>query len=220
MCDICLNGLYGLLDIFCQFTVDEEVTAMKFLRLLGVVSALILAGCASRQGLVPQVQQAVAEDGAKTVTVAPERAVCSRPQCPVLAASWSSAKAGQAVLAVGLPYQAAEVTGADFHFGGSQVVRVRSRSRSPAPALGFPATAFDVPLSLVGQLAYTSRSWIRVYTADGRSVDETLNSGEQRGKAVESMSYLLTAIESASGKAVPVEGNRGGLLERLGGSGK
>ena len=193
---------------------------MRFLRLLGVVGALILAGCASRQNLVPQVQQAVAEDGAKTVTVAPEPVACSRPQCPVLAASWSSAKAGQAVITVGLPYQAAEVTGADFHFGGSQVVRVRSRARSPAPVLGFPATAFDVPLSLVGQLAYASRSWIRVYTADGRSVDETLNSGDQRGKAVESMSYLLTAIESAGGKAVPVEGNRGGLLDRLGGGGK
>lgn len=193
---------------------------MNFLRLLGVVGALILAGCASQQGLVPQVQQTVAEDGAKTVTVAPERAVCLRPQCPVLAARWSSAKAGQAVLTVGLPYQRAEVTGADFHFGGGQVVRVRSVSRNPAPALGFPATAFDVPLSLVGQIAYTSRSWVRVYTADARSVDETLNSGEQRSKAVESMNYFLTAVGSASGKPVQVEGNRGGLFERLGGGDK
>lgn len=193
---------------------------MKFFRLLGVVGALFLAGCASRQGLVPQVQQGVGEGGAKTVSVAAERAVCERLQCPLLAASWSGAKAGQAVLTVGLSGQAAEVTGVDFHVGGSQVVRVRSHSRSPAPALGFPATAFDVPLSLVGQLAYASRSWVRVYTADGRSVDETLNSGEQRSRAVEAMSHFLMAVESASGKAVPVQGQRGGLLDLLGGGDK
>lgn len=193
---------------------------MKFFRLLGGVVVLLLAGCASQKSLQPQAQLAVTEDGAKTVAVAPERAVCSRTQCPVLAASWSSTKAGQAVLTVGLPYQAAEVTGVDFHFGANQVVHVRSRSRSPAPALGFPATAFDVPLGLVAQLAYVSRSWIRVYTADGRSVDETLNSGEQRSRAVESMSYFLSAVESASGKPLVLQGNRGGLLERLGGDSK
>lgn len=189
---------------------------MQLLRLLGVVGVLMLAGCASQKSLVPEVTQGVAEDGHKTVAVAPAGAVCSRTQCPVLAASWSSAKAGQAVLTVGLPYQKAEVTGADFHVGINQVVRVRSRSSSAAPELGFPATAFDVPLNLIAQLAYAARSWVRVYTADGRSVDETLNSGEQRGRAVESMSYFLSAVESASGKPLAVEGNRGGLLERFG----
>ncbi|MHA7600512.1 hypothetical protein ACX12L_11285 [Alicycliphilus sp. T452] len=190
---------------------------MKFLWLPGVLLASALAGCAGPQGLVPQVQQGQAEGGAKTVTVAPESAACSRAQCPVLAAAWSSAKAGQAVLTVGLPYQTAEVTGADFHFGGSQTVHVRSRSRADAQALGFPATAFDVPLGLIDQIAYMPRSWVRVYTADGRSVDETLDSGEQRGRAVEAMGHFLRAVESASGKAISTESNRGGLLERLGG---
>lgn len=188
----------------------------KFLWLSGALLVAALAGCAGPQTLTPQVQQGRAEGGAKTVTVAPESVVCSRPQCPVLAAAWTGAKAGQAVLTVGLPYQKAEVTGADFHFGGSQTVRVRSRSRADAPALGFPATAFDVPLGLIDQIAYAPRSWVRVYTADGRSVDETLNSGDQRGRAVEAMSYFLTAVESASGNAINTSGNRGGLLERLG----
>lgn len=189
---------------------------MKFLWLPGALLAAVLAGCAgSSQKLLPQVRQGQAEGGAKTVTVAPENVVCSRYQCPVLAAAWTSAKAGQAVLTVGLPYQAAEVTGADFHFG-SRTVHVRSRSRTEAPALGFPATAFDVPLGLIDQIAYMPRSWVRVHTADGRSVDETLNSGDQRGKAVEAMSYFLSAVETASGKTVGTE-NRGGLLERLGG---
>lgn len=190
---------------------------MKFLRPLAVAGIVVLAGCASQKNLLPQITQGVAEDGAKTVGVASERAVCSRTQCPALGASWSSAKPGQAVLVVGLPYQQAEVTGADFHFGANQVVHVRSRARNAAPALGFPATAFDVPLSLIGQLAYVSRSWVRVYTADGRSVDETLNSGEQRSRAVESMSYFLSSVESAAGKPLALQGNRGGLLERRGG---
>lgn len=185
--------------------------------LAGVAGAMILAGCANRQTLVPQIQQGVAEGGAKTVTVAPESVVCSQPRCPTLAAAWTSAKPGQAVLTVGLPHQTAEVTGADFHLGASQAIRVRSRSRAEAPALGYPATSFDVPLRLVDQIAYTPRSWVRVYTADGRSLDETINSGEQRGKAVESMSYFLTAVEGASGKPVSPDSNRGGLLDRLGG---
>ncbi len=78
---------------------------MKFWR-AGAFGALVLAGCASQQTLVPQIQQGESE-GKKTVTVAPASAACSRPQCPVLAAAWSAAKPAQAVLTVGLPHQAA-----------------------------------------------------------------------------------------------------------------
>ena len=191
---------------------------MNQLRSAALVGALFLAGCASQQTLVPQVRQAVDDSGAKTVAVAPERAACSRTQCPVLAGAWSSAKPGQAVLTIGLPYQAGDVTGADFHFGSSQVVRVRSRSHTQpaALALGFPATAFDVPLTLVGQIAYAPRSWVRVHTADGRSVDETVNSGEQRSRAVDAMHLFFTTIESAGGNTGAAPANRGGLFDRLG----
>ena len=190
---------------------------MKYFWLAGVVCTALLGGCATRQTLVPQVQQGVADDGAKTVTVAPQSAVCMRLQCPVLAGAWSSAKAGQAVLTVGLPHQAAEVTGADFHLGSGQVVRVRSRSHvASAPAWGLPATAFDVPLTLVGQIAYAPRSWVRVHTADGRSLDETLNSGDQRSLAVEAMHHFYSAIEAAGGNTSAAPANRGGLFERLG----
>jgi outer membrane murein-binding lipoprotein Lpp len=58
---------------------------MKFW-LAGVLGALVVAGCASKQAL-PQVQQGVDAKGVKTVTVAPEKVQCSRPQCPTLAAS-------------------------------------------------------------------------------------------------------------------------------------
>ena len=187
---------------------------MKFW-LAGALGALVLAGCAGKEGLVPRLQQGVTDDGAKTVTVAPEPVVCSQTRCPVLAASWSGAKAGLAVLTVGLPQQAAEVTGADFHFGSSEAVRVRSRSRTAAPAVGYPATAFDVPLRVVSQIAYTPRSWVRVYLADGRTVDETINSGDQRGKAVEALSYFLAAVEASGGAGANAE-RKGGLFERLG----
>lgn len=188
---------------------------MKFW-LTGMLGILALTACASKQTLVPQVEQGVAGDGAKTVTVAPEKVACTQPQCPTLAAAWTGAKAGQAVLTVGLPYQKAEVTGADFHFGGSQTVRVRSRSRAEAPTLDYPATAFDVPLRLVDDIAYAPRSWVRIYTADGRIVDESINSGEQRGKAAEAMSHFLAAVEAASGQPANPDSNRGGLFERLG----
>ena len=123
---------------------------MRFLWLSGALLAAVLAGCAGSQRLVPKVEQGQAEGGAKTVTVASESVACSRPQCPVLAAAWTSAKAGQAVLTVGLPYQKAEVTGADFHFGGSQTVHVRSRSRA--------SSATSVPVAHRATLPATSNS--------------------------------------------------------------
>lgn len=187
---------------------------MKFW-LAGALGALVLAGCASKQVLVPQVQQGQAADGSKTVSVAPEKTLCSRPQCPVLAAFWTSAKDGQAVLTIGLPYQQAVVTGADFHFGSQEVVRVRSRSQVTPPALGFPATAFDVPLRTVESIAFGPTSWVRVYTEAG-SVDETINSGEKGSRAFAGMHYFMTAVQAVSGK-VPSDGvNTGGLMERLG----
>lgn len=192
----------------------------KLLLLPCALLAAALAGCAGTQRLVPQVRRGQGEGDSRTVSVAPESVLCSRTQCPVLAAAWASTKAGQAVLTVGLPYQKAEVTGADFHFDGGQPVRVRSRSQAHVPALDFPGTSFDVPLALIDQIANAQRSWLRVYTDDGRSVDESLTGGGQRGRAVEAMSYFLSAVESASGKAVDTSGSRGGLLERLGGGKK
>ena len=58
---------------------------MKFFWPTGVVCAVLLAGCAGQQTLVPQVRQAVTDGGAKTVTVAPEPLACTRTQCPMLA---------------------------------------------------------------------------------------------------------------------------------------
>ncbi|MDR2324440.1 MAG: hypothetical protein LBE51_03405 [Acidovorax sp.] len=183
---------------------------------VGALGALVLAGCASKQALVPQVQQGQAADGSKTVSVAPEKVQCSRPQCPVLAASWTSAKDGQAVLTIGLPYQQATVTGADFHFGSQEVVRVRSRSQTAPLAQGYPATAFDVPLRTVERIAYGPSSWVRVYTKGGASVDEAINSGEHGSRAFTAMHYFVTAIQTATGKG-PSEGvNPGGLMDRLG----
>jgi hypothetical protein len=188
---------------------------MKFW-LAGALGAMVLAGCASKQALVPQVQQGVDAKGVKTVAVAPEKVQCSRPQCPTLAAFWSGAKQGQAVLTIGLPYQQAAVTGADFHFGSSEVVRVRSRSQTPAVAQGFPATAFDVPLRTVERLAYGPRSWVRVYTEGGGSVDETINSGDEGSRAFTAMHYFMGSVQAATGQGPSDEVNPGGLMDRLG----
>lgn len=187
---------------------------MKFW-MAGVLGAMVLAGCVSKQTLVPQVQQATSDKGVKTVTVAPEKVLCMRPQCPTLAASWTSAKEGQAVLSIGLPYQQAEVTGADFFFGGSEVVRVRSRSQAAPLQQGYPATAFDVPLRTVERIAYAPRSWVRVYTAQS-SVDETINQGDQRSRAFEGMNYFVNNVQAASGKGPTDDTNHGGLMDRLG----
>ena len=188
---------------------------MKFW-LAGVLGALVVAGCASKQALVPQVQQGVDAKGVKTVTVAPEKVLCSRPQCPTLAASWSGAKQGQAVLSIGLPYQQAAVTGADFHFGSGEVLRVRSRSQTAALQQGYPATAFDVPLRTMERLAYAPRSWVRVYTEGGGSVDETINSGEEISRAFTGMNYFMTSVQAATGQGPSDDVNQGGLMDRLG----
>lgn len=188
---------------------------MKFW-LAGALGAMVLAGCASKQSLVPQVQQAVDDKGVKTVRVAPDKAYCSRPQCPTLAAAWTSAKAAQAVLTIGLPYQQAAVTGADFHFGNGEVVRVRSRSQTAAESQGFPATAFDVPLRTVERIAYAPRSWVRVYTDNGSSLDETLNSGEEVSRAFTAMNYFMVSVQNATGKGPSDDVNQGGLMDRLG----
>src|SRR5690606_14634514 len=107
-------------------------------------AALVLPGCASQAVLVPQVQQEVADDGAKTVRVAPERLECQGgPRCPRLAAAWTSAKAGQAQLVVGLPDARAEITGVDVHVGGSGTVRLRLRSTTPADAPAQPGLSMS-----------------------------------------------------------------------------
>ena len=179
-------------------------------------AALALPGCASREALVPQVQQDVAVDGAKTVRVAPERLACTGGvRCPVLAAAWTSAKPGQAALTIGLPGQAAAVTGADVHTGGSETVRLRS-PEAAAPQGGAGGSTFAVPLRLVDRLAYAGRTWMRVYTADGRTVDEHVHSGEQRSRASEAMAHFLVAVQAAGGEGAGVEGPRGGLFDRLG----
>ncbi|WP_313078785.1 hypothetical protein [Pulveribacter sp.] len=181
------------------------------------LTALLLAGCASRESLVPQVRQDVAADGAKTVSVAADRLACERgARCPVLAASWSSARAGQAELAIGLPGVQSQVTGADVHIGGSEVVRLRSSQANVQDGM----SRFDVPLRLVDRLAYAQRVWMRVYTADGAGVDEYVNSGEQSSRAAEAMAHFLAAVQKAGGAGAGVEGPSGGLFDRLGGKDK
>ena len=104
-----------------------------------------------------------------------------------------------------------------------QVERMEALGRAEGEAQRFrvmlPHSTYTVnaALRLVDQIAYTPRSWVRVHTADGRSVDETLNSGEERSKAVEAMSYFVTAVESASGQVANPDSSRGGLMDRLGG---
>jgi hypothetical protein len=177
----------------------------------------VLAGCASK-GAPPQVRQGVAEGGAKTISVAPAKVACEAASaaCPVLAAAWNSAKARQAVLIVGLPGQQAGVTGADFHMTDAGTIRLRLPSRGPAPALGYPATAFDVPLAAVSQIAYGQRSWVRVYLAGGRAVDENINSGDQTGEVTQTLSYFLAAVQDAGVEGANARG-KGGLFDMFGG---
>lgn len=187
------------------------------------VAVLAVAGCASSgRAFIPQVRTEAGAEGEKLVRVEPERLVCqSGPRCPLLAAAWSSAKPGQAVLSVQLPGNKAEITGADVHIGGSEVVRLRLRSEqsgagAPADATAPVGSAFDVPLRLIDRIAYGSRTWMRIYTEGGGSVDEFIHSGEQRSHAAEAMGHFLSAVTAAGGSGAGVDGPRGGLLDRLG----
>ncbi len=195
---------------------------MKFLAPIApaaAAAALVLAsGCASRQVLVPQVRSDTAA-GARTVAVAPERLACSAgPRCPLLSAAWSSAKPGQAQLAIAVPGQQAAATGADVHIGGSETVRLRlpAENAASAAADGLPTARFDVPLRLVDRLAYAPNTWMRVYLAGGGHVDESVQGGEQRSRASEAMAHFLVAVQAAGGAGAGLEGARGGLFQRLG----
>lgn len=185
-----------------------------------LAGALTLPGCATREAVVPRVQQGSGEGGARTVQVAPERLTCETgPRCPVLAAAWSSRHAGQVQLTVALQGTSAKVTGADVHIGGSETVRLRVPAGSSAPVdvATLPGAAqFDVPLRLVDRLAYASRTWMRVYTEGGGIVDEFIHSGEQRSRASEAMAHFLVAVQGAGGKGEGLDGAPGGLFQRLG----
>ena len=190
----------------------ERGSIMKLWQAAGIAGICVLAGCAGgKAAFAPGVSQGVTEGGAKTVAVELRPLAClQQTRCTELGASWTGAKPALAVLTVKLPGQGAEVTGADFHFGSGDPVRVRSRSATAPQGQG--GTAFDVPLPLIERIAFASRSWVKVYTADGRSTDETINSGDEAGRAVESLNHFLAAVSGAGGK---VQGSQG-LLERLG----
>lgn len=171
---------------------------------IAALGACLLAACASQTPVTPQVEQATAQDGSQSVTTAPARLICVQPRCPALSAQWNSQRAGVVVLTIALPYQTARITGADFHFGASQLVRLRvpSDEQAPVQAGDAPRTSFDVPLSLIDAMAYKTDGWLRVITDDGRAVDETIRTGEQTSDAVDTMREFLHVVDAASGKPV------------------
>ena len=195
---------------------------MNFRHAAALAAVLALAACASSGPRPSAVHQSVAQDGSKVVTMAAQPLACEGMRCPVLAAAWSSAKPGQALLTVGLPGQPAAVSGADFRLMTAGVVRLRLAAHGEAPQLGYPATAFDVPLTLIERIAYTQRSSVKVYTDDGRSVEEGLNGAEggmdarnPRSRASEVMAQFLVAVQSAGG-GEGLQAPGGGLLQLLG----
>ncbi|QIL79343.1 hypothetical protein G7047_05045 [Diaphorobacter sp. HDW4A] len=201
---------------------------------LGIAGAMALTGCASSgksekkpsaNDIAAQVKEGVSESGAKLVSIRPLRSGCSQGQhnlqntfqCPVIGADWTSARAGIARLTIGVPdLTGAGVTGADFHLGASEVVRVRNKSSLQPTATAYPATSFDVPLTFVEKLAYGPRSWVRVYTGEERYIDATVNSGEDTAEAVEGLAYFMKSVDQGSGRTPSEAAKGGGLFDRLG----
>lgn len=180
-----------------------------------VVAGVLLAGCASQTPMADAPQVVQAPDGAQVITSASARLICEQVRCPVLTARWSSQRPSVVVLSIGLPYQRAEVTSADFHFGASRVVRLRVKSDEAPQASDAPVTAFDVPVSLIDQLAYTPSGWVRVMTADGGAVQETVSTGDERSDAVDAMRRFLRAVDGATGTPPDARGGGGGLFDLL-----
>ncbi|MBZ0225667.1 MAG: hypothetical protein WBG44_09890 [Comamonas sp.] len=178
----------------------------------------LLAGCASHTPVTPLVTQVSAPDGNQTVTTEPASLICVQPRCPALSARWSDQRPGVVQLTIGLPYQTAQVSGADFHFGRSEVVhlRVPSTGAPEAQAGSYPQTTFDVPLSLIDSMVYKTDGWLRVATDNGRFVDETIQTGEMRSDVVDAMREFLRAVDAATGQ--PKDGRtkgHGGLYDLL-----
>ncbi len=200
---------------------------------LGMASMLVLTGCAgsgsspkSEKGYAAQVKQEVTPSGDKLVSIRPNRVSCSMGQnhvqntyqCPVIGADWSSARAGIARLTIGVPDlsgASVSVTGADFHMGASEVIRVRNKSSVQPDAGAYSATTFDVPLTFVEKLAYGPRSWVRVYAGE-RHVDANINTGEDTSNAVQALAYFMKSVDEAGGRTPSAEARGGGLFDRLG----
>lgn len=182
---------------------------------MAAAAAVLLTACAGPAAVAPVPQVVDAADGSRAVASASAKLICAQQRCPVLTARWSSRRAGLAVLSVGLPYQQAEVTGAEFHFGPSQVVRLRVKSSQAPAAAQMPTTAFDVPIALINTLAYAPDGWLRVTTADGRSVDETVSTGEMQSDVVEAMRQFLRAVDTATGTPPDARATQNGLFDLL-----
>ncbi|QIL69084.1 hypothetical protein G7048_00950 [Diaphorobacter sp. HDW4B] len=201
---------------------------------LGIAGAMALSGCASSDktekkpganDIAAQVKQSVSESGDKLVSIRPYRVSCSQGQhnlqntfqCPMIGADWTSARPGIGRLTIGVPdLKGQDVTGADFHLGASEVVRVRNKASVQPSGLTYPATSFDVPLTFVEKLAYGPRTWVRVYTGEQRYIDAMVNSGEDTAQAVEGLAYFMRSVDTSSGRSPSDVARGGGLFDRLG----
>lgn len=181
---------------------------------IAALGACLLAACASQAPVASRVQEVKAEDGSRSVSSAPARLICEQPRCPTLSAHWRSTRAAVIVLTIDLPGQSAKVTGADFHFGASQIVRLRVPSTSqPGAADKAPGTSFDVPASLIDAVAYKPRGWVRVLTEGGGNVDEAIQTGEERSEAATTMGEFLRVVDAVAGTPGEGRGGRGGLFD-------
>lgn len=192
-----------------------KASKMRLKRWVAAGAAALLAACASQTGRLPAPQVTQASDGAQVISSASAHLICDQARCPVLTARWSSQRPAVVVLSVGLPYQRAEVTGAEFHFGASQVVRLRVKSAQAPAAADYPVTAFDVPVSLIDSLAYNASGWVRVTMADGRAVEETVSTGDAQSDAVAAMRQFLRAVDGATGTPPDARARSSGLFDLL-----
>lgn len=192
-----------------------KASTMRTRRWVVAGAAALLAACASQTGVMPTPQVVQTNDGAREISSTSARLICDQARCPVLTARWSSQRPAVVVLNIGLPYQQAEVTGADFHFGASQVVRLRVKSAQAPVAADYPVTAFDVPVSLIDSLAYNASGWVRVTMAGGGAVEETVSTGDAQSDAVAAMRQFLRAVDGATGTQPDARANSNGLFDLL-----
>lgn len=188
---------------------------MRLKRWVAAGAVVLLAACASQNGTMPAPQVTQADDGAQLISSASARLICDQARCPVLTARWSSQRPAVVVLNIGLPYQHAEVAGAEFHFGASQVVRLRVKSAQAPVTADYPVAAFDVPVSLIDSLAYNASGWVRVTMAGGGAVEETVSTGDAQSDAVPAMRQFLRAVDGATGTPPDARANSNGLFDLL-----
>lgn len=167
-------------------------------RILAMVAAVLLAGCATTDGLAPT-SKVAGFDGARVVDIAPHGAVCDALPCVSIGAQWSARHPDTAIVTVmllgpkfsGIQRMALSIDGRERSFQPSGITRL---DPGLSALVRESRQDFALPLSVLREAHGARRVWIRVSTLDGY-IDQAVIDGPKDSKALHAIGRFLTAVD-------------------------